>query len=531
MDIINFMNKRALSLLRFVLILSTILVMTYSNKGLHFGEPGYFLAIIYLISNFILVRLPERLINMPAVSFAIFLFDIIIISAGVYLTGGVQTDFYLIYFLIIFIASTGQNTGAGIPIAIVASIIYIWLVHHTEPGISLWDSRFLIRIPFLFIVSFVSSYWSESMHKELKKKEELERFNRELKKEVERIAAKEIELRIYNEKLINSVASGIIAVNIDGVIMTVNPEAERVFGYKKDELIDYHIKSIPGIEPLYEKIESSMKNGKAIIREEVEVLNRNQEKIPLGCNITPLINPGGDISGCVVLFRDLSEIRRLEEQLRHSERLSYLGKMASWVAHEIRNPLTSIDGFAQLLFDIKDEKKRESYISEIRQGVKRINNIIDDILTFARIKRLEFTKIDLKNLIENTIGNMKVKYQLNCYTEPLIKGEEEAIRRLFLNLINNSVEAMDENGMIVINIDAKNGWILTEVIDNGKGIPEKDLKNIFTPFFTTKPRGTGLGLAIVKKIIDDHNGKIEIRSELGKGTTCLVYLPKYNNGR
>jgi len=90
---------------------------------------------------------------------------------------------------------------------------------------------------------------------------------------------------------------------------------------------------------------------------------------------------------------------------------------------------------------------------------------------------------------------------------------------------------MDENGMIVINIDAKNGWILTEVIDNGKGIPEKDLKNIFTPFFTTKPRGTGLGLAIVKKIIDDHNGKIEIRSELGKGTTCLVYLPKYNNGR
>ncbi|MEO0227855.1 MAG: ATP-binding protein [candidate division WOR-3 bacterium] len=524
---INVMDKKTFSFLRFVLILSTILVMTYSSKGLRFGEPGYFVALIYLISNFVLSRLPQRFLQRPWFSFALFFFDIIIISAGIYFTGGIQTDFYLIYFLAIFIASVGQSTGGSIPIAIVASLIYGWLIHQAEPETSLLDSKFLIRIPFLFIISLVSSYWAESVRRELKKKEELEKFNIELKKEVERIAAKEIELRIYNEKLINSVASGIIAVTASGIITTVNPEAERVFGFSREELLGYHIKSIDGIEPLWERIQGAINTGKSIIRDEVEVLSKSGDRIPIGCNITPIIGTDESATGCVVLFKDLSEIRKLEEQLRHAERLSYLGKMASWVAHEIRNPLTSIYGFAQLLPQANDDDKRKFYISEILRGTQRINRIIDDILTFARARKIEFEKIDLKELIEKIVQELKVPVLINCEDTPLIKGEEESIRRLFVNLINNSIEAMEQNGTIKVNFSTRDNFVLTEVIDNGKGIPEKDLKKLFTPFFTTKSRGTGLGLAIVKKIVDDHNGKIEIKSEVGKGTTCLVYLPRY----
>ncbi len=320
-----------------------------------------------------------------------------------------------------------------------------------------------------------------------------------------------------------------MAVTRDGIITTVNPEAERVFGFKKEELLGYHIKSINGIESLWERITEATNSGKPIIRDEFEVLNKVGERIPIGCNITPIIGTDGNTTGCVVLFKDLSELRRLEEQLRHAERLSYLGKMASWVAHEIRNPLTSIDGFAQLLPDVRDEEKKLLYISEIRKGTERINRIIDDILTFARTRKIEFAKVNLRQLIEDITRDIRAKVLLSYDGDPIIRGDEDSIRRLFVNLITNSIEAMDQNGTIKINFYSKDNFVLTEIIDNGKGISERDLKNLFTPFFTTKPRGTGLGLAIVKKIIDDHNGKIEIRSEEGKGTTCLVYLPRYES--
>ncbi len=521
----DYMEKNKLTFLRFILILTTILVMTYSKKGLHFGEAGYTVALIYFIISLIFSRLPDKIISRPWFSFLSFLFDIIIISLAIYLTEGVQTDFYLIYFLAIFISSVSQSVNGSIFTAVVASVIYAWLIHREYPDISFLDSRFLIRIPFLFVISLVSSYWAESTRRELRKKEELEKFNIELKKEVERITAREVELRLYNERIINSVASGIMVVKKDGVITTLNPEAERVFGYKKEELLEFNIKSISGTENLWQKIEQAIKTGKPIIRDEVEILNKNGDIIPIGFNISLLETQNKEISGCVLIFKDLSEIRKLEEKVKQNERLSYLGKMASWVAHEIRNPLTSIDGFAQLLMNASDKDKIKMYIEEIRKGTQRINHIIDDILTFARSKKMEFKKVNLKDLMNEIIKTINVKAIFEENGESIVQGEEESLRRLFVNLITNSVEAMEESGLIRIKFEKQNDYLITHVIDNGKGIDEKDLKNIFTPFFTTKPRGTGLGLAIVKKIVDDHKGKIEIQSKLGQGTKISIYLP------
>ncbi|MEO0096145.1 MAG: ATP-binding protein [candidate division WOR-3 bacterium] len=523
----DYMAKNKLSFLRFFLILTTILVMTYSKKGLHYGEPGYLTAFVYFIISLAISQLPEKITSKPWFSFSVFLFDIIIISLAIYLTEGVQTDFYLIYFLAIFISSVSQSVNGSIFIAIVASIIYAWLIHREYPNISFWDSRFLIRIPFFFIISLISSYWAESTRKELRKKEELERFNIELKKEVEKITAREVELRVYNERIINSVASGIMVVKKDGIITTINPEAERVLGFKKDELLGYNIKSIEGIDLLWQKMEQAMNTAKPIIRDEVEILNKDGDRIPIGFNITLLETPDRQVSGCVLIFKDLSEIRRLEEIAKQNERLSYLGKMASWVAHEIRNPLTSIDGFAQLLMNVNDKEKIKTYIEEIRKGTQRINHIIDDILTFARSKKMELKKINLYELISNINQVMKIRIIFEGSSEALVRGEEESLRRLFVNLITNSIEAMDENGLLRINFRKESPYIIAEVIDNGKGISENDLKNIFTPFYTTKPRGTGLGLAIVKKIVDDHKGKIKIESKLGQGTKISVWLPAW----
>ncbi len=522
------MNKKILLTLRFVLILATVLVMTYSKRGLYFFAPGYTIALIYLVSNLILYFLSEDILSKPLVSFSIFLFDFVTISLGIYFTQGVETDFYLIYFLVILVASIGEGIGGSIPIAIVASIIYGWMIYRANPGISLFDSKFLIRIPFLFIISLLSSYWSQSTRRELKKKKELEESKRKLENEVARVSATETELREYSEKVINSVTSGVIAVRNDGTITTLNPEAERILELHREEAIGQNIKEVDRIRALWEKMEHSMNSGKLIIREEVSILNKEDESIPIGTSISPITGTKENLSGCVAIFRDLSEIRALEEKLRQAERLSYLGKMASWVAHEIRNPLTAIGGFAQLLETADDMGKIRLFSSEINKGTERINNIIDDILAFARTKRnVAYTDINLKNLIESIASTFtNIKISIGGDKSPTIRGETDSIRRLFINLMNNSIEAMDENGRLEINLTQDSDYYITEIIDNGRGILKQDMKKLFTPFYTTKQRGTGLGLSIVKQIVDEHHGKIEIESKKGTGTNVRVYLPK-----
>ncbi len=522
------MNKKILLTLRFVLILATVLVMTYAKRGLFIFAPGYTLALIYLVSNLCLYFLPERLLSRPLATFFIFIFDIVIISLGIYFTEGVQTDFYLIYFLVIFIASVGQGIAGSIPIAIVASVIYGYLIYRANPGISFLDSKILIRIPFLFIISLVSSYWSQTTRRDLRRKDELERFTHELKKEVDRVAAKEIELRQYHETIINSVTSGVIAVTDDGIITTLNPEAERILGLNQEEALEHNIKNMEGLDAMWQQMEQSITSGTTILREEVLITVRENESVPIGISVSPITGSKGRFSGCVVIFRDLSQMRELEEKLRQAERLSYLGKMASWVAHEIRNPLTAIDGFAQLLEHAKEGKKIKQFSSEIRRGTDRINNIIDDILAFARTKRkVEYTDINLRTLIESITNNIKnVKIGISGNKTPIVKGEMESIRRLFINTINNSIEAMGENGVLQIIFSADNDYYVTEIVDNGRGISKEAMKKLFTPFFTTKQRGTGLGLSIVRKTVDEHEGRIEIESKEGEGTTCRVYLPR-----
>ncbi len=502
-------------------------MMTYSKRGLHIASPGYLVALAYFISNIIFYFIPESKFSRPIITFAIFLTDVVAISLAIYLTQGMQTDFYLIYFLIIFIASVGQDLRGSIPIAVVASILYGWLLLRANPGISILDSAILIRIPFIFIVSIISSYWSTEIRRELMEKKELENFARRLEEEIARMTADESDLKSYSNTVINSVASGVIAVGNDGVITTINPEAARVLGSNQAELTGKNIKDTPGLEALWTKMQQVIDTNTPIERLQISIKDTSNNTLPIGLSASPMSSSNSNISGCVAILRDLSDIKALEEKLRHAERLSYLGKMASWVAHEIRNPLTAIDGFSQLLAKTRDQEKIQAFSVEIHRGTKRINHIIDDILTFARTRtHIKAVDIDLRQLITQITENLgNVRIFINGDANTAIKGEEESLKSLFNNLIHNSIDAMDKDPVLTIKFYNTDQWLVTELTDNGKGISEENMKKLFTPFFTTKSRGTGLGLAIVKKIADDHGGRLEIESEEGKGTTCRVYLP------
>ncbi|MBA7520185.1 Sporulation kinase A [subsurface metagenome] len=224
-------------------------------------------------------------------------------------------------------------------------------------------------------------------------------------------------------------------------------------------------------------MEQAINSGITVKRDEVLVKNKENKTTPIGISISPITDIKDKFSGCVAIFKDLSEIRRLEEKLRQAEKLSYLGKMASWVAHEIRNPLTAIDGFAQLLNNKAKQEKIGLYSSEIRKGTERINYIIDDILCFARTKRkVTHVEINLRELIQSIIkGIVHIKITISGDKSSIIKGEIESIRRVFVNLINNSAEAMGEDGRLKINFSSNKKMILTEIIDNGKGIPKENL--------------------------------------------------------
>ena len=522
------MSKKIVLLLRFVLILATILIMAYSKRGLDIASPSYVVALLYFLTNLLLYFLPETKFSRPIITFAVFLSDIIAISLAIYFTQGMQTDFYLIYFLIIFIASVGQDIRGSVLIAIVASALYGWLLVQSNPGISILDSAVLIRVPFLFIVSLISSYWSATMRKQIKDRKELEKSAQKLEEEVARITAKETELRRYSETVINSVASGVIAVKDDGTITTVNPEAARVLGTAPASLVDKKIKDIHGLDTLWQKMKKAIDTDKPFERLQVSITNAEDKQVPVGLSVSPMASPGTKFKGCVAILRDLSEVKQLEEKLKHAERLSYLGKMASWVAHEIRNPLTAIDGFSQLLAHTSDKDKIKTFSTEIHKGTRRINHIIEDILTFARTKtQVKHGTVNLWTLLKEITENIGgVRIFMKGAENPMVNGEEESLKSLFLNIIHNSIDAMENDPKLAIEFRESSKWIITELVDNGKGISNEDLKNLFTPFFTTKSRGTGLGLAIVKKIVDDHSGKLEIESEEKKGTTCRVYLPK-----
>ncbi len=520
------MNKKILTALRFVLIFATIMVLAYSRQGLNVLTPGYTLALVYLLSNLALFLIPEKKLQTSWALFSIFMFDVIAISVAIYLSQGAQTDLYLVYFLVIFMASVGQNMNRSIPIAIVACSIYGWIIYRTNPGISLLDSRILIRIPFLFMIALFSSYWSQSTRRELKKKEELERFNRELEKEVARVVAEEIELRQYSEKIINCVSSGVIAIREDGIITTLNPEALRVFGLSS-ESIGYDVGQYEFLLPLWDKMKHALESQSSVARDEITLKIKNRE-VPMGFSLSPISGAAGRFSGCVAIFKDLSDIRALEHQLKHAEQLSYLGKMASWIAHEIRNPLTAIDGFAQLLETTVDRDKITKYSIEIHKGSQRISHIIEDILAFARTERkIKSMEVDLRKIVESIVESMpNTNIKISGISNPVCKGESESLRRVFVNLIGNSAEAIAADGEISVDFQEAYGHVITEVRDNGIGMSEDDMKKIFTPFFTTKQRGTGLGMSIVTKIIDEHGGRIEIESRRGVGTTCRVFIPK-----
>jgi PAS domain S-box-containing protein len=361
----------------------------------------------------------------------------------------------------------------------------------------------------------------------------------------------------FNNSVLRSLASGVIVVDSVGRVLRINEATQSILERDESQLIGHTLSEDPELGELSRVIQLTLSSGHNEDRYEV-LVRAGSKTIPLGLSTSVLADHTGKAVGVVANFRNLAGIRKLEEQVRRSHHLAALGQMAAGVAHEIRNPLNSIRGFAQLVQEgtAKDAKLTE-YTQIILEEVDRMNRIVQDLLDFSRQRDLTLLPLSMSKLLSELINEMQsdakqVNVTLAMTPEervlPNVFGNSDKLRQVFRNIILNALQACKAGGRVIVRMglaesqgsreskqdQAQNGGaevrpnrreITASIEDDGCGIDLNVISKIFDPFFTQKDSGTGLGLSISQKIVEQHGGRIEVRSEVGKGSTFTVFLP------
>lgn len=340
-------------------------------------------------------------------------------------------------------------------------------------------------------------------------------------------------IKAFSDTLVENMPIGIVALDVDGRITSCNVTAESLLELMPGETIGNPAGEIlPG--PLWNLV-SELAPDDHIMARELECPMGSGKTRPLDVTVTMLEGSDGEFLGHVILLRDLTEIRRLRREVERTQRLASLGRLAAGIAHEIRNPLSSIKGFAHYFGERYKDVPQDHETAQIMvQEVDRLNRVIGELLEFARPMDMNFRKVSLSNLIRNSLRLIEDQARAKdiVITTSLSPRDETAyidpdrVGQVVLNIYLNAIQAMDGGGMLSVGLTRVNSReVAVTVSDTGKGIPKQDLHKIFDPYYTTKPSGTGLGLAIVHRIIEAHNGSLRVESDIGKGTIVSFTVP------
>lgn len=351
---------------------------------------------------------------------------------------------------------------------------------------------------------------------------------------------KSVHEKFFSDIILNSV-DGIIGYNTEKKIFLWNKGAEQIYGYTKDEITD---KDISYLVPDKNIKDGSFERTQAEIQEKgfvsgVETKGKTKEgplkEISMSQHL--VFDENGDPLGTVAIIRDMTRVKKLERELREKENLALIGQVVSSIAHNLSNPLNIISGNADyLLLEKKVEDEGYEELKVIVDETTRITKSIRSILNFARPlapMREDFTFNELVDEAASGFkfltGSKSIKLKLKLEKEPkTIKVDKELFKDLILNLISNSIQAIpaDRQGLIEISTETADGKSVLTIKDNGTGISEADLPNIFKPFYSTKGygKGTGLGLSFAERVVKEHGGKIDVTSVEGKSTTFKIML-------
>ena len=375
---------------------------------------------------------------------------------------------------------------------------------------------------------------------------ELEKKNAELKKNLR----EKDQVKNHLRNILESLNTGVVVVNPDGRISAFNKCAADITGYRQDETVGRSFREVfPGdlvrdaLEPLLDSPDPANSFDRSF-------RSRDDRRLDIRLSASPMIAPKEGQAGAVLIIQDVTWLKNLEEEVQRNQRLTAMGEMAAGIAHEIRNPLGSIELFASLLRkDLEGDQEKALLADHIGSGGKNMDRIISSILLFAKSPQPSRRRCDVNDLLKELLEfssnilppeNIRIVREL-APDNPMVNGDEDLLRQVVLIFIRNSIQAMPEGGELSIvsrkkpekvskDKNAQNERPYVEIVfaDTGHGISEENLAKIFNPFFTTKARGTGLGMAIAYNIIKAHSGAIEVESREGQGTRFVVKLPAWN---
>jgi two-component system, NtrC family, sensor histidine kinase AtoS len=341
--------------------------------------------------------------------------------------------------------------------------------------------------------------------------------------------------------IVSGMRNGVLAITRDGTLALINEEAYRIFGVTpRDADLGAPVGEVLTAHP---DVVQVLTNAFSVhlLPNRVEMRLKPSNKV-IGYTLALVRDDAGDVAGAAMFFKDLTRVEQLEERERLRDRLAAVGEMAAMIAHEVKNPLAGIEVMAGLLRrKIPEAPDAQSVLTDIINEAKMANAIVQEVLDFVRPIRLQVERTAVSDAVEGAIhlagtkarrGSIAVDVQLPSGL-PQIQADQHQLIQLFTNLLINAYEAMQGHGHVAISADRvrlEDGAdgrdaVLVEFRDDGPGIPADVAEKIFDPFFTTKAQGSGLGLAIVRKIIDAHDGRIDLETTPGAGTAIRVTLP------
>lgn len=340
-------------------------------------------------------------------------------------------------------------------------------------------------------------------------------------------------MNILGDPIALKMPSGLLTVNRDGMITGFNPASERIFGgtlQMNTRLADIVRES----NRLRDLLTRCLETGETFTRMEFNVPVAPDSGKRIGINLSPITSASGETEGAICLLSDLTEIVDLQNQIKLKENFAALGEMSAGIAHEFKNSLATILGYAQMSIGETDLESLHKFAREIQKESQNLSVLVTDFLNFARPLSASFQEIDFVDFVAGIVADRKSlragSYSLDfqATTEARVRCDLTLMRQTLVNLLINAADSLvDSTGRISVLIEAANrGHVRILVDDTGRGIHPEQLAKIFVPFFTTKTHGTGLGLSLVQKIVLAHNGRIEVQSAEEKGTRFAITLPR-----